>query len=398
MKLLLLSFYYKPDLSAGSFRTTALLEALLDESPDNLEVDIITTLPNRYNSFNDDALRVERDGAATIHRIALPEHNSGMLDQSRAFITYARSVIKLTKKTDYDLVYATSSRLMTAALGALVSVLRGSRLYLDIRDIFVDTMKDVLPKKLTWLLMPCFSLIERLAVRRAVNINVVSAGFLPYFRKRYSDKKYTTYTNGIDEEFMPRVGSATAVPDTLDSPEGIVRVVYAGNMGEGQGLHNIVPSLALVLGDKVKFTLIGDGGRRGNLVTEVEKSAVENVEILSPVKRSELIEIYKSADVLFLHLNDYDAFRKVLPSKLFEYAALGKPILAGVAGYAADFVHENIANAAVFPPCDVGAAVSAFSELEIKPIARDSFVEQFYRKKIMHEMAASVLSEAGDTP
>ena len=49
-----------------------------------------------------------------------------------------------------------------------------------------------------------------------------------------------------------------------------------------------------------------------------------------------------STDVLFLHLNDYSAFRKVIPSKIFEYAATGKPIVAGVSGYAAEFLrHEN---------------------------------------------------------
>ena len=64
--------------------------------------------------------------------------------------------------------------------------------------------------------------------------------------------------------------------------------------------------------------------------------------------------------MLFLHLGAHAAFEKVLPSKLFEYAALGKPVLAGVAGFAARFVREEISNAAVFPPCDVAGAVRAF--------------------------------------
>jgi hypothetical protein len=46
---------------------------------------------------------------------------------------------------DYDLVLATSSRLMTAALGALIARRKRARLYLDIRDIFVDTIGDVSP-------------------------------------------------------------------------------------------------------------------------------------------------------------------------------------------------------------------------------------------------------------
>ena len=46
--------------------------------------------------------------------------------------------------------------------------------------------------------------------------------------------------------------------------------------------------------------------------------------------------------ILFIHLNAYPAFEKVLPSKIFEYAATGKPILAGVSGYSADFIRNNL--------------------------------------------------------
>jgi hypothetical protein len=46
MRLLVLSFYYQPDLGAGSFRTTALVRALREHTPSTM-VDVVTTLPNR---------------------------------------------------------------------------------------------------------------------------------------------------------------------------------------------------------------------------------------------------------------------------------------------------------------------------------------------------------------
>lgn len=113
--------------------------------------------------------------------------------------------------------------------------------------------------------------------------------------------------------------------------------------------------------------------------------------LLSPVKREDLIAIYQSADVLFLHLNDFDAFKKVLPSKLFEYAATGKPIWAGVAGYAAQFINSKIENSAVFPPCNISAAVSSFEDLEIVTRPRSSFTDEFCRDKIMTDMAKTVI-------
>ncbi|WP_219095346.1 glycosyltransferase family 4 protein [Pseudomonas sp. UMAB-40] len=387
MKLLILSFYYQPDLSAGSFRTTALVKALLERLPADAHIELITTLPNRYSSFSSEAPELEEHPRLTIRRIALPAHKSGMVDQAKAFMVYAKHVRSIARNQRYDLVYATSSRLMTAALGAFIARSQKTPLYLDIRDIFVDTIKDVLPKKIIWLIKPMLSLLERITITSAKKVNLVSAGFLPYFKERYPDQAYSLFTNGIDDEFLDvQTEQDNSVQDE------ILNVVYAGNIGEGQGLHNIIPQLAKQFTGKLKFQVIGDGGRLPILKEAIASAGCTNVELLSPVKRDALIQVYQSADVLFLHLNDYDAFRKVLPSKLFEYAAMGKPIWAGIAGYSASFVLEHIENAVVFPPCDVTAAVKSFESLNISIGQRAGFIEHFARVNIMRDMSKDIIA------
>jgi glycosyltransferase involved in cell wall biosynthesis len=106
------------------------------------------------------------------------------------------------------------------------------------------------------------------------------------------------------------------------------------------------------------------------------------------------LEEYRTADVLFLHLNDYPAFEKVLPSKIFEYAALGKPILAGVGGYAAKFLAAEVSNAAVFAPCDAVGAVDALSTIEVKDLPRQEFIARFRRETLMGKLAREVLEVA----
>jgi hypothetical protein len=392
MRILVISFYYEPDLSAGSFRATAFVNAMLEQLPTDAHIDVITTLPNRYSSFTSEAPEFDNHENLTVHRISLSAHKSGMLDQSKAFVGYAKSVIRLAEGKDYDLVFATSSRLMTAALGAYVSSKNGKPLYLDIRDIFVDTIKDVLPKKITWVATPLFSLLEGWTLRAANKVNLVSEGFLPYFELRYPNSRFSYFTNGIDEEFIK------AKPEKpIPSIEKVLTVVYAGNIGKGQGLHTIIPELGRRFAGRLKFKLIGDGGQQQQLISAVAASGLGNVEILPPMRRDELIKIYQDADILFLHLNDYDAFKKVLPSKLFEYGALGKPIWAGVAGYAADFIRENISNAAVFCPCNADDAVKSLESLEMVTQPRSTFVERFARSNIMQKMAEDVISIAGGT-
>lgn len=104
-----------------------------------------------------------------------------------------------------------------------------------------------------------------------------------------------------------------------------------------------------------------------------------------------MIEVYLSADILFLHLNDYSAFEKVLPSKIFEYAATGKPILAGVSGYAAEFIKSEVSNAEVFYPGDHKGAVEALNKLEFAHTDRSAFIGKYTRANIMKDMSNSIV-------
>jgi len=114
---------------------------------------------------------------------------------------------------------------------------------------------------------------------------------------------------------------------------------------------------------------------------------------MSPVSRKDLLALYRGSDILFLHLNDYPAFRKVLPSKLFEYAVTGKPIVAGVAGYAAQFF-QQVQGAVVFQPCNVEEGVAAIRNVKLGLVSRQPFVERYHRGRLMMELADSLLTVA----
>ncbi|MBF0420154.1 MAG: glycosyltransferase family 4 protein [Magnetococcales bacterium] len=389
MNILILSFYYHPDLSAGSFRATALVKELLAQMPPNGHVEVITTMPNRYSTFSALASPLEQHTGLTIHRIALPQHNSGMIDQSKSFLVYFWKALHLVHGQQYDIIFATSSRLMTAVLGAWVALLKKKPLYLDIRDIFVDTIQDILPKKLVFLIKPFFSVLERFAIGNACHINLVSYGFKEYFTSRYPNHNFSFYTNGIDDEFIETAQKSNQI---LNKRSDLIQVLYAGNLGEGQGLHNILPKLAKLMESKVQFTVIGDGGRKIALQKALAEARVNTVIFLPPIKRNKLIEAYLGCDVLFLHLNNHEAFRKVLPSKIFEYAAIGKPIWAGVGGYAAEFLRLEVANVAIFPPCNALKAEQIFHTLSLTNTPRPEFVAKYARYSIAKKMSSLLLS------
>lgn len=388
-RIIYLTFYFKPDLCAGSFRNSPLAFELSEQAKDkNVIIDIYTTLPNRYISFSQDAPEFEEFNNIRIHRIAIPSHKSGMIDQIYSFVKYYTTVINLNKGKKADLVFASSSRLFTAYLGYKLAKKYKSILYLDIRDIFVDTMNDVFKLKiLKVIILPILKLIEIKTFRYAKHINLISGGFKEYFNK-FKNATFTFFSNGIDIEFLSDINQ------NLDKSDSTTKktIVYAGNIGEGQGLHKIIPRTAKLIGNNFEFIIIGDGGCKDLLKFEVEKMALNNVILKDPINRNDLKNIYRNADYLFLHLNDYPAFKKVLPSKIFELSTFNKPILAGVSGFSANFIKQEIKNSFVFEPCNYEQlAKFLLNDKIVRNIDRTDFINKYKRSTINENMATSIL-------
>ncbi|MCC6545041.1 MAG: glycosyltransferase family 4 protein [Nitrospirae bacterium] len=387
MKILVISFYYSPDLCAGSFRTTAFVKALQDNLTRQDSIDVITTFPNRYKSFRTETKSFEVDGNITIRRIKIPSHSSGFYDQVGSFASYFINALREVRGREYDVVFATSSRLFSGFLGAVISRWKGAPLYLDMRDIFTDTLQSVLGNSRIKSAIPLFRLFEKFTMKSAGRINLVSKGFAPYFQERYR-KEYSFFTNGIDDEFL-----LPYCDMPCSSSNGKVVLTYTGNIGEGQGLEKIVPRIAERY-KNIEIRIIGDGGRIG--VLKEGTAHLPNVKLLAPINRQELMAYYRESDILFLQLNNYEAFKKVLPSKIFEYAAMYKPIIAGVDGYAKEFLEEHLPDSLIFRPCDIddfSAKYERYSGI-VDLESRKKFIDKFTRKNIMKEMSADLLGFA----
>lgn len=384
-KILYLSFYFEPDLCAGSFRNSPLAKELANQLLGKAEIDVITTLPNRYGTFAVDAPAFEKRENMTINRILIPKHKSGFADQINSYKTYFLEAKKLIKDKKYDMVFASSSRLFTAYLGYNIAKKQNIPLYLDIRDIFIDTMKDVLKNPMLKAgVLPVLKLIEKRVFTYATHINLISGGFKSYF-EQFKGPSFSAFSNGIDPEFLNLPASSVN-----DRPYKLI--TYAGNLGEGQGLHIIVPKAAKALGDNYRFLIIGDGGAKQKLLDEMARLQVTNVEIRNPVPRKELLEVYKDSDFLFIHLNDYDAFKKVLPSKVFELGAYDKPIIAGVAGFSNQFIADHVPNRILFLPGQVDDMVAQLAAYQYHTAFRTAFKEQFKRDAINTEMSKSIVT------
>ena len=99
------AFYFPPDLSAGSFRATALVDALLERAPpghaDRRSDDVAESLSHVRARSERGGVggRDSRSGASR-----LPPHRSDMLGQVARVRAFARAALRHTAGRDYDLV------------------------------------------------------------------------------------------------------------------------------------------------------------------------------------------------------------------------------------------------------------------------------------------------------
>lgn len=385
MNILYLTFYFEPDIGPGAFRTTTLVNELACQLTSSDSIHVLTTHPNRYDSYKPVASAEEEwySGGCpiTIQRIEVPTHKSGFIDQIRSFFVYYIRACRLAREHEYDLVFASSSRLFTAFLGARLARKRAVPLFLDIRDLFREAILDVIKNPLVRVVLnPLLRAVEQYTFGYARHINLVSQGFRSYFES-FQQATYSYFTNGIDTLFL-EIPASQPMPD-----KQYKTILYAGNIGDGQNLQDIIPEAAWQLGSAYRFLIIGDGGARKKLEAALEVSGVTNVELRRSVNRRELLTEYQQADYLFVHLNDIDACKRVLPSKLFEYGATDKPIIAGVAGYAASFTRDYLPNAILFNPGDVASLVRQLRETPYYTQYRTAFRQRFKRQTINAELA-----------
>jgi len=388
MKIVFFSFYFPPDLSAGSFRSVALSKALEKKIRTNDEIHIITTQPNRYKTHRVEAKNKEIKGKITIHRITVPMHKNGMISQAYTFIVYAFSAFILCRKVKPDFLIGTTSRLMTGVLTWISASFLRRRYYIDLRDIFSETISDLFEQKnsfLSAIFRHFFSFLDKKMLNSASGVNVVSEGFPEYFEKKgINTDNWSFFPNGVDEEFLSFPFSVK------ESSKTVKTILYAGNIGSGQGLDLVIPEIAKQLGSSYHFVIIGDGGAFLSLSNAIKAKNISNVELLPPVTRLELVKYYLDADIMFLHLNNVSAFRRVLPSKIFEYIALRKPIVAGLSGYSAKFLKDHAPYAFLFDPGNSKAAVSSIVKAvdsKVSEKAVDKFVTKYSRSSIMSQMA-----------
>jgi glycosyltransferase involved in cell wall biosynthesis len=152
--------------------------------------------------------------------------------------------------------------------------------------------------------------------------------------------------------------------------EGRFTFVFGGNMGIHQALDTAVEAALAAAAEipEIRLVLVGGGVQAEALRRRAAEDGRDIVRVLPGIPRVQVTDLFAAAQVLLVHLADKPLYAVTVPSKTQFYLAVGKPVLAGLAGEAAELLKS--ANCGiVVPPEDAGALAAAMVKLARTPAA-----------------------------
>jgi glycosyltransferase involved in cell wall biosynthesis len=165
---------------------------------------------------------------------------------------------------------------------------------------------------------------------------------------------------GADDVFAPH-------PEVTPHPR---RVLFYGTFIALHGLDTIARASKLLQPDGVTVRIIGSGQEQGAFEDLLHQLEVQNVEMLPPVPLEQLPYEIAAAEICLGIFGTTDKAQRVVPHKVFECAAAGRPIItADTKGMRSAF-HEH--EVVLVPPGDPEALATAVRRLLADPELRAS--------------------------
>ena len=266
-----------------------------------------------------------------------------------------------------DAVMAIAPNLMSVPATWVVARLAGARTWLHVQDYEVDAAFELGMLKGARLRRAALA-TERLLMRRFDVVSTISEKMAEHaVRKGVASTRVFRLPNWVDTTAIYPLERPSTYREELGIPPDQKVVLYAGNMGEKQGLEILVCAVAALAGNAgITFVFCGNGPARAMLETHC--AGLDNCRFLplQPVDR--LNELLNLADIHVLPQRG-DAADLVMPSKLTGMFASGRAIVAMALPGTELFAAVSPRGVAV-PPDDVEALAGAIKRLAASPALR----------------------------
>jgi len=211
-------------------------------------------------------------------------------------------------------------------------------------------------------------------------------------------EKISVFKNAANLElFVPQQKDALLEQEL--NLQGKFVFAYIGTHGMAHGLDFILNSIQELeqTRPEVRFLFIGDGAEKKKLIQQAKDLKLTNAVFVDSVSKQEVVRYLSLMDVALVNLKKSDTFLTVIPSKIFEAAAMKKPILLGLEGETKGIIEKYDAGICYLPE-DKNSFHQAVEKI-IDPITytekvlgTQQLIKHFDRSKIASKMLACLKS------
>ncbi len=256
-----------------------------------------------------------------------------------AFILAWRSL-----RRRYDLVYVHNMPDILV-LSSLVPKALGAKVILDQHDPMPELMMTIFNLNDTSRSVRLLSWLEKWSIARADLVITVNVACKRIFGSRScSPEKIGVVMNSPDEEIFPfRAARSYSSPNRASAERFVM--MYHGSLVERNGLDLAVDALARVR-KAVPSAELRIYGRKTPFLERVmsevhSKGLWDCVHYLGPKSLEDLVREIEDCDVGIIP-NHRSAFSEInTPTRIFEYLALGKPVIAPRAAGICDYFDDH---------------------------------------------------------
>lgn len=376
MKVLFFTHYFPPE---GNAPATRVFQMGRRWAKAGHQVHVVTCAPNVptgkvYAGYRNRLVQRETmDGIAVTRVWTLLAPNKGTVRRILNYLSYLFSASLAGLFTEKpDIVIATSPQFFCGWAGAIASKFRRTPFILEIRDLWPESIVAVNAMK-PGLAIRFLGWLERKLYASARLIVTVGDGYRARLIERgVPASKIAVVTNGVDRDaFTPRARDE-AVSGRFGTAGRFV-CAYVGTIGMACGLEVVLRAAARLKNSgraDIAFLLVGDGAVREELQAQAAAQGLENVIFAGLQPKALIPSILASANACLVHLRRQELFRTVLPSKLFEAAAMARPVILGVEGSAAELLKRMEGGICIEPENDEQLAAAVVKLADDTGLAR----------------------------
>lgn len=229
----------------------------------------------------------------------------------------------LLLRKKYDVVININPPFHLGFFALLYAKIKKAKLLTHIQDLQIDAAKDLgminNKRLLDWMFKS-----ERYLLNNSHAVSSISLGMQrKILAKGVPEKKFIMFPNWVDERTIKPLSIGDSLRKEWGIPLDDKVILYAGNLGEKQGLEVIIETAEHFRGkSNIRFLIVGSGGNKENLEKLVAEKGVTNVYFYPLQPYSKLSEMLATADI-HLVLQKRSAADLVMPSKLTGILSAG---------------------------------------------------------------------------